>query len=113
MRVSRRTAQEITDDASLTWGSNPRLDRKSSPLKGLVMSRVNAFLTPSVGLIFRQPSVSTDGTLTYTPAVDANGTSDFTVTVTDDGGAGSLIGTRGAILRLLKRMGTMEKVKQA
>ncbi|MBA3721993.1 MAG: tandem-95 repeat protein, partial [Parachlamydiaceae bacterium] len=37
-------------------------------------------------LFSTQPSISANGTLTYTPAADANGTATVTVTLTDNGG---------------------------
>jgi hypothetical protein len=43
-------------------------------------------MSDNAGLFSVQPAVSTDGTLTYTPALNANGVANVTVVLKDDGG---------------------------
>ncbi len=78
-------AQTVLEDAgaqSVTWASSISPGPESDKGQGV---RFTAS-TDNPELFAVRPAVAADGTLTYTPAVDAYGVAGVTVTASDDGG---------------------------
>ena len=89
--------QTVAEDAgsqSLAWatgisaGPPNETDNACTPLDPVVCGQIVSFLVGNdqPALFADQPAVSSNGTLTYTPAPNANGTATVTVTAQDTGG---------------------------
>jgi hypothetical protein len=79
-------AQTVLEDAGVqtvpAWASAI----SAGPANESAQQVVFTVTTSNSALFSAQPSVASDGTLTYTPAANANGTATITVTARDDGG---------------------------
>lgn len=84
-------APEDAGDVEIaSWATNI-LAGPPSALDELLTQSVNFTVTATDPSLFAvQPAISSDGTLSFTPATDANGTSSVTVQAVDDGPTGGL-----------------------
>ncbi len=93
------TVNEVNDEPSFTAGASVQVDEDSGAFSqtnwatGLdagpneSSQNLTFDLSPTNSHLFASdPTVSSTGTLTFTPALNANGTSTVTIFVTDDGG---------------------------
>ena len=81
--------QTVLEDAgaqSLLWATD--IDDGDAGTQTMTFNVAN----DNNGLFTTQPAVSTDGTLSYTPAADANGSATVTVSLSDDGGGADTSG---------------------